>query len=143
MQKILLILALFTGLSVSALQAQSSCTKSSAACCHKSGAAATAEKTQSDGSADAAAKLASLDASIESHKCPMSGAVSYFRQSTDPQGKVVLTSLVYDEQGGKFVEAPSGTKSCCSGSNAACCKSKMGSAADATETKHSKSQKGS
>ena len=142
MQKILLLLALFMGLSLSAVQAQS-CTKSQAACCKKSGSVATAEKAHCTGSADAAAKVASLDATIESHTCPGSGTVSYFRKSTGSEGQVVLTSLVYDEQGGKFVDAPSGTKSCCSGSEAACCKSKMGSSADTHESKPSKSQKGS
>lgn len=131
------------------MQAQT-CTKATSACCKKSASVATADKSHCDGSADAAAKLASLDESIETRTCEKSGSVSYVRKEINPEtGAAVFTSVEYNSELGKFVNvSPTEGKSCCKGSQAASCctgKSKATSAEASTKTEMAKVkvQKGS
>jgi len=143
MKRITLFFALVMGLGLTSLQAQN-CTKTASACCKKSASVA-----QKDGSADAAAKLASLDKSIETRTCDKSGMVEYFRKEVNAEtGEVVLTSLEYNSELGKFVNvSPSDKKACCTGDKMKCCSSKTkATSADAeksTQEKQVKYQKGS
>lgn len=148
MKRITLFFTLLAGLSLTSLQAQT-CSKATSACCKKSASVATADKAHCAGTADAAAKLASLDESIETRKCEKSGHVSYVRKETNSEtGAVVFTSVEYNGELGKFVNvSPSEGKSCCTGAKAAgCCagKGKATSAdASSTQVKQTKVQKGS
>jgi len=141
----------FFSLMVVGVQAQkSSCSKSSctakpaaatATCDHMSGSAASAETTA------AAAKLASMDPSIETRTCPVSGTVTYVRKEEGAKkGEYTYVDLAYDATSNSFINvAPSkmegaagcsakGTsangKSCCAGSagSGACCAGKSKSA---------------
>lgn len=152
MKRITLFFVLLAGLGLTSVQAQT-CSKSasakSAGCCKKSASVATADKAHCAGTADAAAKLASLDASIETRTCEKSGTVSYVRKETNPEtGAVVFTSVQYDSALGKFVNCAPGDKSCCKGEKAAsCCTGKAkATSADASsndQIKQTKAQKGS
>jgi len=52
----------------------------------------------------AAAKLASMDDSIEGKKCSSSGKLTYYKKSTCPaSGKVTSTEVTYDKTAKKFV----------------------------------------
>lgn len=91
MKKLILFVAMF-GM-VGFLSAQS-CSKSKTAgnkaCCAKTAAAA--------------AKTASLDASIEKKVCANSGKISYYKSSTCPaSGKVMQTEVRYDDKAKQFV----------------------------------------
>ena len=60
----------------------------------------------------AAAKLASMDDSIESKKCATSGKVTYFQKSTCPaSGKVTSTEVKYCTKDKKFVNVSPSNKS--------------------------------
>jgi hypothetical protein len=149
MKKVTLFFTLFIGLGLTSLQAQSSA-KTASACCKKSASVTCADKAHADGSADAAAKLASLDKSIEAHTCEKSGTVNYVRKEKDPAtGNVIFTSLEYNSESGQFVNvSPSDKKACCTGDKKSCCSSKMkASSADTDkgvqEEKQVKNQKGS
>lgn len=128
MKKITLFFALMLGLGLVSLNAQT-CQKS-ASSCSKKGASVSA-----DGSQDAAAKLASLDASIEARECCKGGGVSYVRKDVDAQtGQAVFTSVEYNAEMGKFVNAE--TKSdkkagCCAGKDGKSCSGKKATSADA------------
>ena len=147
MKRITLFFALLMGLGLTSLQAQS-CQKSASACCKKSASVAKADKSHVDGSADAAAKLASLDESVEAQKCEKSGEVNYVRKEVDPEtGKVVLTSLEYNSELGKFVNSTE-KKACCTGDKMKCCSSKTkvtesSKGEKASDVKQTKYQKGS
>lgn len=145
------------------LQAQSSsCSKTCAAkpasagvsCDSKGAATTTASATE------AAAKLASMDASIESKTCPVSGKVSYVRKETDKKGTVSLVDVSYDAATNSFVNASPmkmeggqncGTKAssakgknCCAGTTAsgkACCAGKGKAASTSTTTNDGKAVK--
>ena len=117
------------------LQAQK-CSKAAQASCHGKSASVVA----TDGSADAAAKLASLDESIESRTCEKSGSVSYVRKVVDNQtGSVSYTDVQYDSELGKFVNVSPSMKSagCCSKMKSAsgCCAGKGGVKSADAETK--------
>jgi hypothetical protein len=147
MKKITLFFTVLLGLGLTSLQAQS-CSKSASACSKKSASVATAGHCS--GSADAAAKLASLDETIESRTCEKSGNVSYVRRETDVKtGQVVFTSLEYNSDLGKFVnQSPSNSKACCSAGKAtSCCAGKMkvteAAAENNADAKPVKLQKGS
>lgn len=127
----------FFSLMAAGLQAQkSSCAKSctkgtsaSVACQSKAPAAASVETDA------AAAKLASMDASIEAKKCPVTGNVSYVKKVTNQEGQVSMVDVTYDPATNAFVNvAPSkmeanSTGSGCSSKTAvgangkACCSS--------------------
>ncbi|MCG8332598.1 MAG: hypothetical protein MI974_33240 [Chitinophagales bacterium] len=90
---------------------------------------ASVEKTQcTKSTAAAAAKLASMDASIESRTCAQSGKVSYVRKSVcDKSGKVSYTGVEYCSKSAKFVNI--------SPRQQACSKSKASAEGNAKATK--------
>jgi len=140
MKRITLFFALLMGIGLTSLQAQST-TKSVASCCKKSASTATADKSHCNGSADAAAKLASLDKSIESRTCEKSGLVNYVRKESNPEtGEVVFTSLEYSSELGQF--SPSDKKACCTGDKMKCCSSAEADTGK-KQKKQEKLQKGS
>lgn len=102
MKKVLFSLLLLSAFALTA-QAQTcskSCTAKPAGACQ--GTAATTS------TADAAAKLASMDATIESRTCPVTGTVSYVRKQTQQDGTVSFVSVNYDATTNTFVNvAPS------------------------------------
>ena len=102
MKKIFMLFAFF-GLVSFAATAQKACTKSASAkssCCAKTAAAA--------------AKLASLDNSIESRTCATSGKVSYVKKSVCAQsGKVSYTDVEYCTKSKKFVNVSPTKKASC------------------------------
>lgn len=85
---------------------------------------------------DAAAKAASMDASIDRRVCETSGKVTYYRKDVcEKSGKVSFEQVQYDAAAGQFVNvAPSqiatGEKAGCAGQSAgkSCCASKGASA---------------
>jgi hypothetical protein len=132
MKRITLFFALLVGLGLTSLQAQT-CVKSASACSKKSASVATGGKAHCAGSVEAAAKLASLDESIETRTCEKTGSVSYVRKETNPEtGAVIFTSVEYNSEMGKFVNvSPSEGKACCKGAKAASCCSGKGKATSA------------
>ena len=77
----------------------------------------------------AAAKLASMDASIETRTCPQTGKVSYMKKNVSAEnGKATFTEVEYCSKSGKFVNVSPSEK-------AACTKSKAGCSGDAKATK--------
>ncbi len=113
MKKFLLFFALLGFVSVSTVSAQKSCTAKKMAgekVCTKS----------------AAAKLASIDNSIESRVCEKSGSVSYVRKDVcSASGKVSFQDVEFCSKSGKFVNlSPSKgmTKKACTKGKAACTK---------------------
>ena len=100
----------FFSLMAAGLQAQKSscaksCTKSSSAsvACQAKAPAAASTETEA-----AAAKLASMDATIETKKCPATGTVSYAKKVTNQDGQVSLVDVTYDANTNSFVNvAPS------------------------------------
>lgn len=153
MKKVLfsLALALFAVAGVSAQACAKSCTskQASATTCTKENAAA-------------AAKLASMDQTIESRTCPKSGTVSYVRKETDAAGTVKFVDVAYDGTSNTFVNvAPSsmeGGKAACSpagatatsgkaacgtaGSGKACCAGKAKTASAPAKTDEKGAAKG-
>lgn len=149
---------LFLGMLVAGAQAQTQkcskpCSKSAAAssCQSKAGSVASTNTTLTPENANAAAKLASLDPTIEARTCPVTGNVSYVRKQTCAHsGTVTYTDLSYDASTSTFVNVSpvkgegSGTgcsksatttsgKACCaSGASAgkSCCAGKSGSKAE-------------
>lgn len=150
MKRVLFSLA-FALFAIAGVSAQS-CAKS---CQAKQGSAASATCTKDN--AAAAAKLASMDKTIETRTCPVTGSVSYVRKETDAKGTVQFVDVTYDGASNTFVNvAPSqmeGAKASCgsgaatatsgkpgcassAGSGKACCAGKAKSAsASATPTK--------
>ena len=64
----------------------------------------------------AAAKLASMDDSIESKTCAVSGKVSYYQKSTCPaSGKVTSSEVTYDKTAKKFVNVSPSKKAAAAG----------------------------
>jgi hypothetical protein len=124
---------LIAGVSAQKADCSKSCgskSASAASCQAKAGATSTAS---ADETAAAAAKLASMDKTIESRTCPVSGTVSYFRKEAQPDGGVKQVDLQYDAASNTFVNvAPStmkGQESCGSGAKSAsssksCCAGK-------------------
>jgi hypothetical protein len=100
-------------LSVGAVNAQKTCTKSQAAACAKSGIKCLVIEDTSEtsvASAMAAADLAAQnDDAIEKRVCSKSGTVSFFKTSTcSKSGKVSKEEVLYDVQNSSFVNvAPS------------------------------------
>ena len=64
----------------------------------------------------AAAKLASMDESIEGKKCSTSGKLTYYKKSTGPaSGKVTSTEVTYDKTAKKFVNVSPSKKAAAAG----------------------------
>lgn len=136
MKRLTLFLALVLGVGLSTAQAQK-CSKAQKAACAKSQSAAVVDKGHCSGSADAAAKLASLDDSIESRTCATSGNVSYVRKVVNQDtGEASFTDVTYDSELGKFVNvSPSAAKACCAkGVATGCCAGKKGVKTAETES---------
>lgn len=131
MKKVLFSIILFSALALGAQAQKSSCT-SSKSCTAKPAAACegkSASTTSVNG--DAAAKLASLDATIETKTCPVTGTVSYVRKETSSNGTVSYVDVNYDAATNSFVNVAPSTmqghegcgakatstsgKSCCAG----------------------------
>src|SRR5688572_15061677 len=119
MKKIIFSLFFFSLFIVAAEAQKSTCSKP----CTKSGVAASSCQTKAPSVAtanfqdnsDAAAKLASLDATIESKKDPLTGNVSYVKKETCAHsGKVSYVNVSYDANSNTFVNVSptevSGTK---------------------------------
>jgi hypothetical protein len=159
MKKILFSLCFFSFMIVGAQAQKASCAKSctkgtaasAAACQAKAPSVATAE------SVNAAAKVASMDASIETRTDPGTGAVTYVRKETcSHSGTVSYVDVTFDESTNTFVNvspvhgtgksagcgtakaASAGGKGCCaSGASAgkSCCASKGAAAKTAEKVK--------
>jgi hypothetical protein len=108
MKKFIFSLFFFSMMIVSAQAQKTSCAKT----CTKSSAASAACKSQAPGAASVStadlnaemAKVASMDASIETRKDPATGNVSYVRKETcSHSGKVSYVDLSYDASAGSFV----------------------------------------
>ena len=132
MKKMTLFFALMLAVGMTGLQAQA-CSKSKAACAKST----TASAKSCHGTNAAAAKLASMDDSIEERVCPNSGNVSYVRKEVSEQsGEVSFASVNYDTELGKFVnQAPSDKKACCDKDKATGCCSKGVTATEASSKK--------
>jgi len=123
MKRFTLLLALVLGVGLSAVHAQK-CSKSAKASCAKSAESTAVVNGHCSGAADAAAKLASLDASIETRTCEKSGMVSYVRKVVNQEsGEVTYTDVRYDSELGTFVNvSPSEAKLCCAkAATTGCC----------------------
>ena len=116
MKKFFLLFAFFGLVSLAANAQEKTCPYAAKAKTEKAAATATA-----------AAKLASMDASIEKRVCEKSGTVSYVRKSIcEKSGTVSFTNVVYSPETAKFVNAsPSkmAKKACSKAEKAACSKS--------------------
>jgi hypothetical protein len=134
MKQLTVLFALLLGISLSAVQAQN-CQKTASSCCKKSASTATAEKPS--GSIDAAAKLASLDETIETRTCEKSGSVSYVRKVVnETSGNVTFADVEYDGESGAFVNVAPAAKSCgTKTAGAGCCAHKKSATAESTESK--------
>lgn len=136
MKKFIFSIFFFT-LMVAGAQAQkSSCAKT----CTKSGAASAACQSKAPAAASVstanaslgAEKMASLDPSIETRTCPVTGTVSYVRKETAQDGQVKFVDVSYDASTSTFVNvapvkaegtgtgcsskaASAGGKACCAG----------------------------
>ena len=105
MKKFALLFALVLGFGLTGVQAQSDsdkkASKSCAQTCSKTAKKAT--KQADAGSADAAAKLASLDESIDVKVCEKSGNVSYTRKAVGDDGEAKYEPVSYSASTNKFV----------------------------------------
>jgi len=115
MKKFALLFALILGFGLTSVQAQSHCDKKASASCAKTCSTSAKSAKQADtGSAEAAAKLASMDESIEQKTCEYSGNVSYSRKEVGDDGEVKLTALSYNASTNSFVNlSDTDKKSCC------------------------------
>ncbi len=122
MKKLFLLLA-FSGAVGFAANAQCSGSKSASA------SVAADVETPGAHCTAAAAKLASMDASIETRTCPQTGKVSYMKKNVSAEnGKATFTEVEYCSKSGKFINVSPSEK-------AACSKSKAGCSGDAKATK--------
>lgn len=132
MKKVLFSIFLFSALALGVQAQKSSCTNSKSCTAKPAAACESKSTTSATGvNGDAAAKLASMDATIEAKTCPVTGTVSYVRKETSTNGTVSYVDVSYDATTNSFVNvAPStmqghegcgakGTsasgKSCCAG----------------------------
>lgn len=129
---------LFFSLMVVGVQAQapSCCSKSKTASSKSCESKSSATSTASASTVDAAAKLASMDESIESKTCPVSGKVSYTKKESNTAGEVSYVDVNYDAETNTFVNASpmkmEGGKACTDQQKAAgCCSGKSASATSA------------
>jgi len=72
-------------------------------------------------SATAAAKMASLDASIETRTCAETGKVSYMKKAVSAEGTTTFTEVEYCSKSGKFVNVSPSEKAACTKSAKASC----------------------
>jgi len=122
MKKLLLLSAVMLLTAMSGLYAQS-CSGSKAACCKKGEKTAMVDSK----SAEAAAQLASQDATIEKRVCEETGKVTYLRKvEAEGNAEPKLVQVSYNAESGQFEDVASAeTKSCCSKAEAAgCCSGK-------------------
>ncbi len=129
---------LFFSLMVVGAQAQNSgCSK---ACTAKQASSKSCDgkstSTAGVSTVEAAAKLASMDESIETITCPVSGKVSYAKKETTAKGEVSYVDVTYDAETNTFVNASpmkmEAGKGCSSGQKAAgCCAGKSTSSKSA------------
>ncbi len=118
MKKITLLFTLALTLGVSGAYAQS-CAKACTKKAEKQASTIDAE------TAEAAAKLASLDESIEKKVCPHSGMVSYVKTVKNDDGEVSHVDVEYDAAKAQFVNvSPKDMeKNCSAEKKAGCCAS--------------------
>lgn len=156
MKKLTLLFALVIGFGLTSVQAQSHCDKKASASCIKK---CSKSDSQADaGTADAAAKLASLDETIEPKMCEHSGKVSYSRKAVGSDGDVTYQAVSYSASTNEFVSLEGSDKKSChtsgmgsgesasanagkvSGkdSGAACCSKKGSSSAKSADAKPTK-----
>ena len=100
MKKLALLFTLILGFGLTSVQAQSHCDKKTSKSCEK---ACESAKQADAGSADAAAKLASLDENIESKECEKSGMVCYTRKIVGDDGEVKTQAVSYSASTNEFV----------------------------------------
>lgn len=149
MKKVLFSIFLFSALALGVQAQKSSCTSSKSCTAKPAAACESKSATSATGvNGDAAAKLASMDATIESKTCPVTGTVSYVRKETSTTGTVSYVDVSYDAATNSFVNvAPStmGAHEGCgakttSGSGKSCCAG--GSAKATSGTKSCCAEKG-
>jgi len=141
MKKLFFVFAFLGCLGLVNVNAQGTCPyskKAATTSVEKKACAKTCAKT-----AAAAAKLASIDDSIEAKTCATSGNVSYYQKSTCAKsGKVSMNEVTYDASAQKFVNASpvaaeaknvSAKKKACSKSCAKKCAKGKKAAATSTE----------
>lgn len=138
MKKVLFSFFLFSVMAVGVQAQKSACSKS---CTAKPAAGVSScegksTSVASTSGSDAAAKLASMDASIETKTCPVTGTVSYVRKETCAgSGSVSYVDVNYDATTNTFVNvspmkmegkkecgtkgASANGKSCCAGKSTA------------------------
>lgn len=148
MKKVLFSLFFMGALIVGASAQKAECSKP---CGSKTASTSCQAKATGNASVDeaaAAAKLASMDPTIQSHTCPVSGTVSYQRKEAQKDGSVKFVDLKYDASSNTFVNTSpsampgkegctgqasgsSASKSCCAGKasatsakSGACCAGK-------------------
>ena len=113
MKKFTLLFALVLGFGLTGVQAQSH-SDAKASCAKTCSKTAKSAKQTDSGSAEAAAKLASMDESIEKKVCEHSGKVSYSRTAVGKDGEAMVTAVSYDAPSNTFVSvSDSDKKSCC------------------------------
>lgn len=131
---------LFFSLMLVGAQAQSSncskkCTSKQASSKSCQGKSASATADAGTATIEAAAKLASMDESIESKTCPVSGKVSYSKKETSANGEVSYVDVNYDAETNTFVNASpmkvEETKACSGKKAKGCCSSKSAKSASA------------
>ena len=116
MKKLTLLFAFALALGISGTYAQS-CAKTCTKKAEKQASSIDAE------TAEAAAKLASLDESIDQKVCPVSGKVSYVRTVKNDEGATSFVDVEYDAAKSQFVNvSPKDMEKCCSAEKkAGCC----------------------
>lgn len=150
MKKVLFSLFVFSAMAVGVQAQSSSCAKS---CAAKPAGATCESKSASTADANAAAaKLASMDATIETKTCPGTNNICYVRKVSEKNGSVSYVDVTYDASTNTFVNvspskghdkapgcAPSavstGNKSACSASGSktqSCCSGKGKTASSTT-----------
>lgn len=143
MKKLTFLLAMMGMFAITSVQAQSK-----KCCSSKKGAAAEAcakeSKTKvASASMDYdmhAAKMASMDETVERKVCAETGAVSYMKSETSEKtGEVSSVAVNFDPELGQFVNVSPSGKAECAGKKAACCK--KGAKAASAEAKEEGSDK--
>ena len=146
MKKVLFPFFFFSLMVVGAQAQKSSCAKSCAAkpasasvsCDSKKSSTASMDASETS---MAAAKLASMDQTIETRTCPVSGTVSYVRKENGQNGTAKFVDVSYDASTNTFVNVSpvkgEGAANCSPGaksaSGKACC-AKKGKATTASST---------
>lgn len=146
MKKVLFSLFFFSLMIAGASAQKADCSKTCGSKATTSSCQAKASSTAAVNTDEAAAKLASMDKTIESRTCPVSGTVSYFRKEKLADGTVKQVDLTYDASVNAFVNvsptqvaghngcsaekgkaAATNGKSCCASGTAKAASGKAGS----------------